>query len=182
MGFLSDKNSQVRHSLAEHPLDVGRLEARAQERPPARAWVDALSAVEMSLIAEVKRSSPSAGHIADTDPAQRARTYEAAGAAAISVLTEERHFGGSLADLEAVHGVTSVPILRKDFLVDALQLLEARAEGADAALLIAASLSADQLDEMLGAAGELRLGILLEIHSLEDLDKALSTDAVVIGV
>ena len=108
--------------------------------------------------------------------------YERAGAVAISVLTEPVHFDGSLADLRAVHLATSVPVLRKDFLVHPAQLIEARVEGADAVLLIAAALSQAELRAMLAAAEDLGLGALVETHSEEDLERALATDAKVIGV
>jgi indole-3-glycerol phosphate synthase len=135
-----------------------------------------------AVIAEVKRSSPSAGAIADRDPAEQARAYAEAGAAAVSVLTEPRHFSGSLADLRAARTAVGVPVLRKDFLVHPSQLIESRAAGADAILLITAAISAAELDALLAAAKDLGLGVLLETHSEEDLDVALATDAEVIGV
>lgn len=157
--------------------------ALALRLPPARAFAGALwSATAPALIAEVKRSSPSAGHIADSDPAARARSYAAGGAAAISVLTEPTRFDGSLADLRAVHLALEIPVLRKDFLVHPSQVIEARVEGADAVLLIAAALSEPELKAMLAAADDLGLGALVETHSPEDLDKALATDAKVVGV
>ena len=183
MGFLTDKISEVRIALREHPLDDAALMSRAASMSPARRFVEALESRRPGVIAEVKRSSPSAGRIAEVDPSERARTYEAAGASVISVLTEERHFGGSLSDLWAVHLATSAaPVLRKDFLVHPSQLIESRAHGADAALLISACLSQPELGAMLAAAGDLGLGVLLEAHSSEDLVKALATDARVIGV
>jgi indole-3-glycerol phosphate synthase len=157
--------------------------ARAMRLPPPRGFTDALRAAEApALIAEIKRSSPSAGRIGEADPGQQAAAYEAAGAVAVSVLTEARHFDGSLADLRAVRLATSVPILRKDFLVHPAQLIESRAEGADAVLLIAAALSGAELEAMLRAATDLGLGALVETHSEEDLDEALATGAEVIGV
>lgn len=183
MGFLSDHVARVRSELAEHPLDEATLLARALQAPPARDFVAALGAGSPAVIAEVKRASPSAGPIAeDADPADQARVYEDAGASAISVLTEPRHFHGSLADLRAVHLATQIPVLRKDFLVHPSQVIEARANGADAVLLIAASLSTGELELMLGVSRDLGMSALLETHSPEDLDKALATDARVIGV
>jgi len=182
MGFLTDMNAEVRRSLADRPLDVGRLRDEVDALPPARGFVGVLADDGVSLIAEVKRSSPSVGHIADADPADRARAYADGGAAAVSVLTEGRYFGGSLEDLRAVHLATKVPVLRKDFLVEPSQLLEARANGADAVLLIAASLSSGALEEMLVAADALQLGVLLETHSVADLDKALAADHPAVGV
>lgn len=183
MGFLSETVDDVRRRLAREPLDESRLMRLAMRLPPTRAFAGALwSARPPAVIAEVKRASPSAGRIAETDPGARARTYEAAGAAAISVLTEPRHFDGSLADLRAVHLATSVPVLRKDFLVHPSQLMEARVEGADAVLLIAAALSAAELASMVAAAEDLGLGALVEVHTEPDLEGALATDAKVLGV
>ena len=157
--------------------------ALAMRLPPTRGFAGALwSARPLAVIAEVKRASPSAGQIAEVDPAAQARAYESAGAAAVSVLTEPRHFDGSLADLRAVHMETSVPVLRKDFLVHPAQLMEARVEGADAVLLIAATLSAGELTAMIAVAEDLGLGTLVEVHSEDDLDKVLATDAKVVGV
>ena len=136
-----------------------------------------------ALIAEVKRASPSAGVIAEqVNPSVLARGYEAGGAAAISVLTEPRHFQGSLADLQAARSSVSIPVLRKDFLIHPSQVIEARASGADAVLLIVAALTDTQLVALLEAARDLGLATLVETHSDEDLRRALETDAAVIGV
>jgi indole-3-glycerol phosphate synthase len=134
------------------------------------------------VIAEVKRSSPSAGRIAEADAGVRARTYEGAGAAAVSVLTEHQHFDGALADLRAVHLAVGIPVLRKDFLVHPAQVIESRVEGADAVLLIAGALTEPELKAMLAAAEDLGLGALVETHAEEDLDRALSAGADVVGV
>lgn len=183
MGFLSETLEDVRRRLAREPLDESALMTLAMRLPPTRGFAGALwSAKPVAVIAEVKRSSPSAGRIAEADPAAQARVYEAAGAAAVSVLTEPRHFDGSLADLRAVHLATSLPVLRKDFLVHPAQLMEARVEGADAVLLIAAALSPNELEAMLATAEDLGLGTLVEVHSEEDLDKAVATSAKVVGV
>jgi indole-3-glycerol phosphate synthase len=130
----------------------------------------------------VKRASPSVGEIADRDAVVQARAYADAGAAAISVLTEPRHFGGALADLQAVRSAVDLPVLRKDFLVHPSQLIEARAAGADAVLLIASAIGAGELSALLAAARDLRLGVLLETHSDDDLELALASDAEVVGV
>ena len=183
MGFLSETLEDVRRRLAREPLDESALMTLAMRLPPTRGFAGALwSAKPVAVIAEVKRSSPSAGRIAEADPAAQARVYEAAGAAAVSVLTEPRHFDGSLADLRAVHLATSLPVLRKDFLVHPAQLMEARVEGADAVLLIAAALSPNELEAMLATAEDLGLGTLVEVHSEEDLDKAVATSAKIVGV
>jgi indole-3-glycerol phosphate synthase len=183
MGFLSETVEEVRRRLERAPLDESGMMALATRLPPTRGFVGALwSAGPVALVAEVKRASPSAGQIAETDPGAQARAYEAAGAAAVSVLTEAQHFDGSLADLRAVHLATSLPVLRKDFLVHPAQLIEARVGGADAVLLIVAALSDPELDAMLAAAEDLGLGALVEVHSEQDLERALATSAKVIGV
>ena len=183
MGFLTDFVTDLRRRLAEHPLDDGPLLARASVRPPARDFVAALRAGTPTLIAEVKRASPSAGTIDDeADPMTQAVAYADAGAGAISVLTEPRHFHGSLADLEAVRVAVAVPVLRKDFLVHPAQVIEARAHGADAVLLITASLSDDELAAMLVIAGDLGMGALVETHADDELERALASGAEVIGV
>ena len=184
MGFLTDLTRGLRDELARHPLDEGALLARASVRPPARDFEASLRASELpAIIAEVKRASPSAGPIAeDADPVARAQAYETGGAAAVSVLTEARHFHGSLTDLEAVRLAVRLPLLRKDFIVHPSQVIESRAHGADAVLLITSCCSDAELTALLAAAADLGLGVLLETHSDRDLDRALATDAPVIGV
>ncbi len=183
MGFLTDVVDGVRRRLERRPLDESGLMAIAMGLPPARPFVGALwASPQPAVIAEVKRSSPSAGRIADVDPGAQARAYEAAGASAVSVLTEPEHFDGALADLRAVHLAVGVPVLRKDFLIHPAQVIEARAEGADAVLLIAAALSELELRAMLAASEDLGLGALVEAFSAEDLEAALATGATVIGV
>jgi indole-3-glycerol phosphate synthase len=184
MGFLTDLVGTIRRELDERPLPLEALDAAARSRPPARSLRDALRrATVPAVIAEMKRSSPSAGWIdADADPASLTRAYEAGGAAAISVLTEPRHFGGSLADLRLVRATAGIPVLRKDFLIDPDQLVEARAAGADSVLLIAACLDDGLLDRMLTAARALGMEPLLETHSDRDLERALATDAEIIGI
>ncbi len=183
MGFLTDIVARVRGELADRPLDRPSLRAEADERPPAVPWASALRNGHPSVIAEVKRASPSAGRIADlVDPTVQARRYESSGACAISVLTEPVHFGGSLADLRAVRASVEVPVLRKDFLVHPDQVLEARAAGADAVLVIAGALDDGELEELLGTAAKEGLGVLLEAHGDRDLDRAIATESAVIGV
>jgi indole-3-glycerol phosphate synthase len=184
MGFLTDLVAGRRLELERHPLDDSMLLARALAVPPARDFVGALRARggRPAVIAEVKRASPSAGAIADRDPAERARAFASAGAAAISVLTEHSHFLGSLADLRAARMACVLPVLRKDFLIHPAELIESRAAGADAVLLIAACLSLNELIAMLATARDLGLGALVETHSDRDLEKVLATDAEVVGV
>jgi indole-3-glycerol phosphate synthase len=183
MGFLTDLVAEIRRDLERHPLDDGALMARALAVPPPRDFVGALrGAAPPAVIAEVKRASPSAGSIADRDPAKQARAYADGGAASISVLTEPRHFHGSLADLRVVRLAVDVPVLRKDFLVHPAQLIEARAAGADAVLLIAAAVSPLELAALLETAKDLGMGSLVETHSDGDLVTALNSGAEVIGV
>jgi len=184
MGFLTDLVDERRRELERHPLDDSTLLARAMAMPPARDFVGALRerARRPAVIAEIKRASPSAGTIADRDPAERARAYASAGAAALSVLTEATHFHGSLADLRAARMACDLPVLRKDFLIHPTELIASRASGADAVLLIVACLTANELAAMLATARDLGLGALVETHSDQDLEKVLATDAEVVGV
>ena len=182
MGFLTDLLDDLRRRLERDPLDEPGLLALAMHLPPPRPFEDALRSAPPALIAEYKRSSPSAGSIAEPDVASHVRAYEEGGAAAISVLTEPTWFDGALADLRAVRLAVGLPVLRKDFLVLPAQVIESRAAGADAVLLIAAALSELELKGMLAVAADLGLDALVETHSEEDLAKALATDAPVIGV
>ena len=184
MGFLTDIVERLRRDLQEHPLDDVALMARVSAMPTAKDLEAALTASEPpALIAEVKRASPSAGVIAeDVNPSVLARGYQAGGAAAVSVLTEARHFQGSLADLQAVRSSVSIPVLRKDFLIHPSQVIEARASGADAVLLIVAALSDAQLRALLEAARDVGLATLVETHSDEDLRRAIDSDARIIGI
>ena len=187
MGFLSDLTAEIRAELVASPPDEGALAAAAATAPAARhlAWTLRGYAEEdgVAIIAELKRASPSAGPIAPgVDPVLQATAYDVADVAAISVLTERRHFGGSLDDLRAVRAAVLHPVLRKDFLVHPAQLLEARAAGADSVLLITACLGGDELDAMLDAARALGMEPLVETHTDDDLERALATDAEVVGV
>ncbi|MEX2275232.1 MAG: indole-3-glycerol phosphate synthase TrpC [Actinomycetota bacterium] len=183
MGFLSDLVADLRRDLEMHPLDDSALMARVVSSPPPRDFVGVLRAAQIpAVIAEIKRASPSAGPIAQTDAGRQAELYAAAGASAVSVLTERTHFGGALADLRAARLSVSVPVLRKDFLVHPSQLIESRAEGADAVLLIAACLTEAELRSSMSIAADLGLGTLVETHTQADLDKAIAVDAPVIGV
>ena len=182
MGFLTDLLDDLRRRLERDPLDEPGLLALAMHLPPPRPFEDALRSAPPALIAEYKRSSPSAGAISEPDVASQARAYQEGGAAAISVLTEPTRFDGALADLRAVRLAVSLPVLRKDFLVHPAQVIQSRAAGGDAVLLIAAALSELELKGMLAVAADLGLDALVETHSEEDLAKALATDAPVIGV
>src|SRR2546430_12228510 len=182
MGFLTDHVHHVREDLKRKPLDESALLARAMSSPPPRDFASALRRERPGVIAEIKRASPSAGEIAEVDPGATAAALEQAGASALSVLTEPRHFDGSLSDLRAARVNATIPILRKDFLVHPAQLMEARAFGADAVLLITACLSPTELRELLDTAHDLGLAALVETHSDDDLDQALESDAPIIGV
>ena len=175
----------VREDLAgrERHTPRGVLEDAVEARPPALDAEAALRRPGLSLIAEVKRASPSKGALADIPhPAALATAYAEGGATAVSVLTEQRRFGGSLADLEAVRAAVDVPVLRKDFLVTDYQLLEARAHGADLVLLIVAALDDDTLGRMLARAGELGMTALVEVHDEAETQRAVDLGATVIGV
>jgi indole-3-glycerol phosphate synthase len=150
---------------------------------PTRGFRDRLGAPGRNVIAECKRRSPSRGVLRRSyDPVAIAMGYEAAGAVAISVLTEPAFFDGALAHLEDVRRVVSLPLLRKDFIVDAYQILEARAAGADAILLIVAALERDRLPELLESARRRGLDVLVEVHDGRELEVALEYDADLIGI
>jgi indole-3-glycerol phosphate synthase len=170
-----------RRSLTRPLADVERV---ALARPAAKDALAALAPADrVKIIAEVKRASPSRGALADIpDPALQASLYETGGASAISVLTEERRFGGSLADLEAVTARVSVPVLRKDFIATRYQVLEARAAGADLVLLIVAGLGSDVLRELFAFITELGMTPLVETHSADELEVAIDLGAPLIGV
>jgi indole-3-glycerol phosphate synthase len=156
----------------------------AELAPARRPFAEALSRPGVNVIAEFKRRSPSRGLLrADLTPDGTARAYEAAGASALSVLTEEDFFGGSLQDLRLARSATrSLPTLRKDFVVDPYQVWEARAAGADAVLLIAAALEDRELRALLAEAHAARLESLVEVHDRSELDRALLAEARVVGV
>ena len=156
-----------------------RLSARGEDRP----FNEALVRPGLSLISEFKRRSPSAGEIsASATVPEQVGAYERGGAAALSVLTDERHFGGSLEDLQAARAACDLPILRKDFIVDPYQLYEAAVHGADAVLLIVRALNDRELRAMYEEARGLDLDCLVEVHEAEELQRALELDADVIGI
>jgi indole-3-glycerol phosphate synthase len=169
---------------AKAALSETELERRVADRPPARDFRAAIRRFgQITLIAEVKKASPSAGVIrADFDPVTIATTYEAHGAAAISVLTDVEYFQGSLTYLTDVKGAVGIPVLRKDFVLDRYQLLEARNAGADAALLIAECLPGDRLYALQREAVALGLHTLVELHDADQLPRVLDCGAPVIGI
>jgi indole-3-glycerol phosphate synthase len=159
------------------------LESRLPERGRDRPFSEALVRPGLSVIAEFKRRSPSAGEISSQRPVHdQVGAYERGGAAALSVLTDERHFGGSLEDLRAARAACELPILRKDFIVDPYQLYEAAVNGADAVLLIVRALDDAALRSMSEEARHLDLDCLVEVHDGEELERALALDADVIGI
>ena len=173
----------VREDLAARRGSMGALHERIDAQAPALDAHTFLSRNEMNVIAEVKRSSPSKGDLAPiTDPAALAEKYQEAGAAAVSVLTEQRRFGGSLADLDAVRSRIEIPVLRKDFMVDEYQFLEARAHGADIVLLIVAALSKSQLKDFYDLATELGMASLIEVHTQSELESAMDISPRIVGV
>ncbi|GEJ59375.1 indole-3-glycerol phosphate synthase TrpC [Anaeromyxobacter diazotrophicus] len=182
-GIMARKADEVAARRAARP--DRELEAACRERPPARDLAAALSAPggPVRVIAEVKRASPSAGAIAaGLDAVEQARRYAAAGAAAISVLTDGPGFGGSLDDLAAVRAAVPIPLLRKDFVLDRYQLLEARLAGGDAVLLIVAALPDEALRRLLEDAAALGLAALVEVHEERELERALAAGARLVGV
>ncbi len=159
------------------------LESICSNRKPPQDAIAALSQPGISLIAEIKRASPSRGPLApDLNAASLAKTYETGGAAAISVLTETEYFKGSIADLEAVRGAVGLPILRKDFIFDSYQVWEARAIGADIVLLIAAALPAEAMARLYQLVNELGMTPLIEVHNREELERVLALGPPVIGI
>ena len=164
--------------------DVAELKKQALGAPPARDFLSALrGCTHVPIIAEIKKASPSAGNLrSDVDVAAWARTYEAAGAAALSVLTDGPFFGGHLQDLAEARGAVNLPALRKDFIIDPVQLYQSRAAGADAVLLIIAALEPDQLVELFEEAQSLGLTVLVEVHKEDELEPALALDPPLLGI
>jgi indole-3-glycerol phosphate synthase len=164
-------------------LPVAGLEAQLSARGEDRPFQEALVRPGLSLIAEFKRRSPSAGDIApEADVGAHVSAYERGGAAALSVLTDAPHFGGSLDDLRAARGAATLPIIRKDFIVDPYQLYEAAVYGADAVLLIVRALSDRELRALYEEARALDLDCVVEVHDADELERALEVDAEVIGI
>ncbi|MFB9376339.1 indole-3-glycerol phosphate synthase TrpC [Kineococcus gynurae] len=190
MTVLDDILAGVREDMAarRERTSLEELKERAHRQVPAKDAIPLLRPREeeqrgVKVIAEVKRKSPSKGELADIpDPAALAAQYEAGGASVISVLTEQRRFGGSLEDLRAVRCAVDVPVLRKDFVVSSYQLWEARAWGADVVLLIVAALEQDALVSLIERTHSLGMTALVEVHDAEEIERALAAEARVIGV
>jgi len=182
--ILTVKREEVARARRLRPL--AEVENAANAAGPVRPFADALrrpAGAPVRVLAEIKRASPSAGPIrVDADPAEIGREYADNGAAAISVLTDEQFFDGKLEFLARVRAACSVPLLRKDFIVDGYQIAEARAAGADAILLIVAALDEAQLLEFLGLAASFNLDALVEVHTMDEAEIALRVGATLLGV
>ncbi len=176
------KVSEVEKNKKQVPLRV--LEKRMQKRHDMKSFGRAIkSDMNISIIAEIKKASPSLGVIReDFQPAEIARLYQKGGAAAISVLTDEKYFQGKLSYIKDVKQSVDLPVLRKDFIVDPYQIYEAQSAGADAILLIAALLSEDTIQRFLNLARELEMDCLVEVHTGAELQKVLQTSADIIGI
>ena len=183
--ILEHKRTEVAQRKAQRPL--ADIEAEAAEQPPPRGFVAALrrtvAAGKPAVIAELKKASPSKGLIrADFDPPALARSYQAAGAACLSVLTDEKHFQGADEHLRQARAAVSLPVLRKEFIIDAYQVAESRALGADCILLIVSALAADDLESLHQQARALGLEVLVEVHDANELQTALSLNPELIGI
>lgn len=179
--IVETRRAEVAHRQRVVPEAVLRMAAKKAD--PVRDFAGALCRDQINVIAELKKASPSAGLLRENfDPKSLALGFEAAGAAALSVLTEEGHFQGALAYLWDARAATSVPVLRKDFIVDPWQVWEARAANADSFLLIVAALSRSTLGELIELGRELKMEPLVEVHTAEELDHAVAAGAKIIGV
>lgn len=191
---MKEKTPSILHTIVNHKhkeleqeqrrLPLAALKEKLKDQPPTRDFRSALSSPNrINLIAEVKKKSPSKGILReDFDPVAIAETYAAAGASAVSVLTDAQFFDGHLSHLTAIRRAVDIPLLRKDFTVDPYQIYQARLAGADAILLIAAILTLAQLREFTQIANTLNLASLVEVHTEKELELALRADAEIIGV
>ena len=181
--IVANKRDELASSKAALPLT--EIRDRLTDAPPVRSFIDALQGPAISLIAEIKKASPSKGPLRPgLDPVEFATIYKEAGASAISVLTDAKHFQGSLDDLRAVRSALAdgPPLLRKDFVFDEYQVIEARVYGADAVLLIVAVLEQPLLESLLAAIGDLGMTALVEVHDESEMKRAASSGAELIGV
>jgi indole-3-glycerol phosphate synthase len=179
--ILADKRIEIDFRLSQ--LSLNAVKERALDMQASPAFADALRSVPMGLIAEVKRRSPSAGMIRDPfDPPSIARAYEKAGAQAVSVLMDEKYFGGGESDFLAVREAVALPMLYKEFVLDPWQVWHARSIGASAVLLIAAALSDAQWDDLAGVAESAGLEVLLEVHDGDELERAVAHKMPLIGI
>ncbi len=173
-----------REIAAVGKTETRRLKQKIKDTPPPAGFINTLvSHNTVSLIAEIKKASPSAGIIrSGFDPAAVARLYQSGGATCISVLTDEKFFMGSLQYLETVRSAVSLPILRKDFILEDIQIMQSRAYGADCVLLIVAALGDKKLKALLDCAGEWGIDTLVEVHTAAEMERAVSAGAVVLGI
>ncbi|HYL36257.1 MAG TPA: indole-3-glycerol phosphate synthase TrpC [Bryobacteraceae bacterium] len=180
-GILAQIVEQKKRELG---VRAGDVERRAEASMAGRRdFARALDSRECAIIAEIKQASPSQGTLAESYvPAAIAQAYEQGGAAALSVLTDEKYFHGSLADLDAARAASALPVLRKDFTIDRYHVLEAAAHGADAILLIAAILSEREMRDFRELAGRYQMAALVEVHDQEELDAAVASGARILGV
>lgn len=179
--IISARRRRVEEMRASVPLD--RLRQAAELRSDFRDFATALSGEALSVIAEIKKASPSRGLLrSDFRPREISESYQQAGASAISVLTEEDFFQGAIEDMKAVRGAVGLPVLRKDFILDEYQVYESVAAGADAFLLIVAALEDKDLKHFLRLSERLRVTALVEVHVVEELDRAIGAGAQIIGV
>ena len=180
--ILEQKHREV--AAARERIPFSTLERRLPAAPPVRGFLDALkSASKPGLIAEVKKASPSAGLIrADFDPVAIARQYEVAGATCLSVLTDEHFFQGHLDFLQAIRQIVRIPVMRKEFIIDRYQIIEARVAGADCVLLIAECLDDVQLNDLYNYARSLGMDVLIELYDLENVERVLATGTKLLGI
>jgi indole-3-glycerol phosphate synthase len=181
--ILATKRDEV--TVLRQPQTRDLLRSTALDAAPPRDFAGSLRRADgrVAVVAELKRRSPSKGDLApDLDPVETARAYEAGGAAALSVLTDAAYFGGSVTDLQAARAATQLPALRKDFMIDEVQVYEARAIGADAILLIVAALDDGTLADLHGLATSLGLAVLVEAHDADEVKRALAAGATILGV
>jgi indole-3-glycerol phosphate synthase len=183
-GLLAEIAQHKQHEVADLRSRAAQLEQQAHERKShPRPFTEALRSHEPAIIAEIKKASPSRGLLqSNFHPAFIAHAYEQGGAACLSVLTDKQYFQGSLHDLEAARAAAGLPVLRKDFIIDRLQVFEAAAHGADAILLIAALLDATELQTLRELASELGMASLVEAHDQDELAKAIDSGAEILGV
>jgi len=182
MGFLEEVRALKETQINTSPEYVKRLERLIEERKEFYDFEKSLTSCGTKIIAEVKKASPSEGNIREVNPEEQAKIYEKAGAVAISVLTDEKYFKGSLEDLKKVRESVHLPLLRKDFTVHRVQILEAKAYGADIVLLIVRMLSDRELKELLEFSKELGLSAIVEVFTLDEAKRALNAGARIIGI
>ena len=177
--IVAAKRAEIAAAQRAVPLE----DLKKRKTSPVRDFVGALRAKRPAVIAEIKKASPSRGVLReDFDPAAIARSYEKAGAACLSVLTDGQFFKGSAADLQVARGSCSLPVLRKDFVIDPYQVHESRAMGADCILLIAACLGTDEMQELERTARATGMAVLVEVHDAEELERALTLRTPLVGI